>query len=254
MRAGWLLSPLLHAALVGATLIAWPFWRAEERFEAGAVVPVEIVAVAPETNIAPLRAPNVEEVAPELQDEGEPAPAQPPAEAIPELAPAPAPAPRERERPRQQRELDLAELESLLAEPTERPAGRREVRAAPAATETGERPRAGVGARTGMTASLQDRIASLINDQLDRKRCYAPPAGRPNADRLRTRVGMQLDRSGALIGAPRILDGGSGDRAFDEAALRAIRACAPFAFPDDVTALYPAWRDVTLNFDPQNFE
>lgn len=252
MRAGWLISPLLHAALLASSLLAWPFLRDEERFAANAVVPIEVVTVAPETNVAPIRPERLEEVAPEIAEIGEtpPPPNAPRPEPIAADEPAP-PRPRERPRP-QERPLDLAELESLLTEQNQRQPGRREVRAAPDATETGERPRAGIGARSGMTASLQDRIASLINDQLDRKRCYAPPAGRPNADQLRTVVRMQLDRSGALIGAPTIV-GGSGDRAFDEAALRAIRACAPFEFPEDVTALYPAWRDVTLNFDPQNF-
>ncbi len=246
MRPGWFISLLLHAALAGALAMNWSFLGREEPLLAANIVPVEIVTLGPQTNVRPIRPEQLEEIPAEaaIEEPVEAAPVDP-------VAPAP-PVPAQQPQRPPQRELDLADLENVLSNSGQRESSRREVRSAPAG-ESGASPRAGIGAQTGETVALDDRIASLINDQLDRGRCYAPPAGRPNAEQLRTTVRMQLDRSGALIGAPRIVGVGSGDRAFDEAALRAIRACAPFDFPDDVKALYPRWKDVTLNFDPQNF-
>ena len=73
---------------------------------------------------------------------------------------------------------------------------------------------------------------------------------RSDAGSLRVSLRLQLDQSGQLIGLPEIIEGGSGStaqRVAAEAAVRAVRRCAPYSLPAEK---YDTWKDVTFNFDP----
>ena len=78
-----LASTLLHAGVIAAALISWPWAR---QLPMGAAVPVNIVANAPSTNLAPAEQGPQDQLA---QTE-EPVPEAP----APPAAPPPAPAPR----------------------------------------------------------------------------------------------------------------------------------------------------------------
>lgn len=81
-----LASALLHAGVIGAALISWPWAR---QLPMGSAVPINIVANAPSTNLAP--AEQGPEEAPAQTEE--PVPEAPAPPAVPEPAPQPVPTP-----------------------------------------------------------------------------------------------------------------------------------------------------------------
>ena len=95
-----LASTLLHAGVIAAALISWPWAR---QLPMGAAVPVNIVANAPSTNLAPAEqgpeelpaqteAPVPDAPAPPAAPEPTPQPVPVPPKPAPKTAPAPAPA------------------------------------------------------------------------------------------------------------------------------------------------------------------
>lgn len=242
MRVGWLTSPILHVLFVASALIVWP--KEPRDLGEALVVPVEIVTNSDETNIR-AASPEVATLSPAFEDKGETLSAEnsPPPEPIPAVEPLPTP---KRERPQREDRLNLDDLDALLNRANvER--GSRSRDAAPNA-ERSNTPRQAVGAGTKLTATQTARIASLLQEQVER--CYRSPADRAEGETLTVQVQFSMTASGGLEGSPRISGGGSGDRAFDDNALRAVRLCAPYELPDDLRALYPAWREITLNFRP----
>lgn len=69
-------SLLLHAAVLGAGYLAWPYVGTSVVEDEFVIVPVELVDVGEMTNIAPVTEPP-EEVEPEPEEEPEPAPPEP---------------------------------------------------------------------------------------------------------------------------------------------------------------------------------
>ncbi|MCQ8784238.1 cell envelope integrity protein TolA [Mangrovibrevibacter kandeliae] len=101
---------------------------------------------------------------------------------------------------------------------------------------------------TKLSQSELGELQGLIKKKM--KECWAAPYGVDSTESLRVSIHMRLDPSGALEGVPSIVDGGSGSttaRAAGDAALRAVRRCAPYNLPTDK---YDAWSELTLNFDP----
>src|SRR5215470_10856232 len=92
--AGWAISAVGHVGFVMMTLLAWET-RSTLIANVGAVVPVDIVDVAPESNVRALAQPTPEDAVPEPQEQ--PAPPAP--------APAPAPTPAAAQ-PRHERQND----------------------------------------------------------------------------------------------------------------------------------------------------
>jgi hypothetical protein len=204
MRAGAFVSAIGHVGAIVMTMLAWEA-RPTEMASVGAVVPVEIVALGPESNVRALAQPVPEEdLAPEEQTETR--------EAAPVSTAAPDPRPRPPQ-PRQDEELDL------------------------------------------------DALARLFNADLTRQhiqRCWRMPVDLPNPDRLVITVQFELDRNGRLRGQPRVTNppnyrmnpamGAAG-----EAALRAVRMCDPYPFPNDpaVGQHYEAWDQLEYTFRPR---
>lgn len=121
-----------------------------------------------------------------------------------------------------------------------------------------ERSAGGGAQRSDQTAALggtRTTGATLTASELDAlrgqiQRCWNPPAGVSEAGSLRISIQMRLDQSGALQGMPQIVSGGGAsmiERVAGEAALRAIRLCAPYNLPVEK---YDTWSQVQINFDP----
>lgn len=106
-------------------------------------------------------------------------------------------------------------------------------------------------AAIGNTQSTGERLSQSELDALrgQIQRCWSPPAGVSEAGSLRISIQMQLDQTGALQGMPQIVSGGSStiERVAGEAAIRAVRRCAPYNLPIEK---YQTWSQVQINFDP----
>lgn len=243
MRPGVVVSGIGHVGFVMMTLVAWPMQTLSEA-NIGTVVPVEIVTIAAVTDVRALT--------PETAEE-EPTPVEQASEATPpptETAPAP-PDPR-RAPPRDRNELNLASLGDLLNDRREetRP------RAVPNA-ERSDRARRGAGLGAAEQARLEDYIRARGDAHIGR--CWRAPVDSANPERLAVVVEIDLDRTGHIRGAPRVLSPtgiivGAELRAAIDNAVRAVRACDPYPFADDerTSGHYELWRQITYNLDPSN--
>jgi hypothetical protein len=236
MRAGVIVSIVGHVGAVMMTLLVWEA-RTSLSPAAGSVVPVEIVAVAPESNVRALavEVPD-EELSPEEQE---------PEEADP--APAPAPTPREQRRQRND-DFNLDAVAGLLDK--EREPGRRRNEG-----ERADRNQQGSGLGTAEVVAIEDRARALIRAHM--RRCWRMPIDLPDPDRLVVTVEFEINRNGTLNGQPRVTS--PRNYSFDapmrtavDAAVRAVRACDPYPLPDDpvVGEHYDIWRIQVYTFRP----
>lgn len=238
MRAGVVVSIIGHLGAVMMTMLAWEA-RTVLSPDAVVVVPVEIVAVAPEANVRAL--------AEQVPDEEVSAQDTPPEPTPPEAAPAPTPQPTPaRERRNRQDEFDLSDISGLVDK--QRDPGRRRQEGAPA-----ERTQRGAGLGTAEVASMEARIAALMQRHLSR--CWRLPDDLPDPDRLVVVVEFQLNRNGTLNGQPRVTSprNYTFDAAMTEAvnrAMRAVRQCDPYPLPDDpvVGEHFEIWREQIVTF------
>jgi len=234
MRPGWIVSLVGHIGAVLMTLLVWEANPQVIRTQ-GAVVPVEIVAVAPQSNVQALSA---------SQEEPTPAPAQ----ATPEPQPTPEPAPPPpHTQPQHHDDFDLSAVAAGLRD-LQRHATQQRANGAHA-----DRSQQGVGPATADVVSLQDRVRALMEREMHR--CWRGPADLPDPERLVVTVQFDLDRNGHLRGQPRVTS--PQNYTFDpemrtavEYALRAIRACDPYPFPDDpiVGSHYEIWGQLEHTF------
>ncbi|WP_416356075.1 cell envelope integrity protein TolA [Aureimonas phyllosphaerae] len=107
---------------------------------------------------------------------------------------------------------------------------------------------AALGATRQTGGSLSQSEMDALRGQI--MRCWNPPAGSVDAGNFRVKISMQLGPTGELEGLPEILSGGGSsmaERVASEAAVRAVRRCAPYNLPAEK---YDTWAQVTVNFDP----
>ncbi|HEX2018325.1 MAG TPA: hypothetical protein VGO17_05235 [Aurantimonas sp.] len=108
---------------------------------------------------------------------------------------------------------------------------------------------AALGTQRTTGATLSQSELDALRGQI--QRCWSPPAGVSEAGSLRISIQLRLDPSGALETVPQIVGGGGDgsmvERIAGEAALRAVRRCAPYNLPAEK---YETWADVIVNFDP----
>ena len=214
----------------------------------------------PATEVAPTPAPP-QEVTPEPTPEPEvaqaPAPEGP---QLPTSAPTPqsrpqppqaqtarAPERREPEKPAEpKRETASSESDSENLEDQVAALLNREKASGGGAQRSTEQ--AALGGRETTGAKLSQTEEDAIRRQL--QACWNVPAGAVGASDLRTTVKFRLDSTGTLEGQPAVHTS-SGDRAFDDSTLRAVRVCNQrgFQLPADK---YAAWAEVTVNFDPRD--
>lgn len=107
---------------------------------------------------------------------------------------------------------------------------------------------AALGTQRTTGAKLSQSELDALRGQI--QRCWSPPAGVSEAGSLRISIQLRLDPTGALETVPQIVGGGGAsmvERIAGEAALRAVRRCAPYNLPAEK---YETWADVIVNFDP----
>jgi len=236
MRPGVIVSIIGH---VGAVLMTLLVWETRDVIVpmSGSVVPVEIVDIAAESNVRAL----AEDVP---DDEVSPA-EQEPTEAEERPAPAPTPAPRQ---PQRSDDFDLDSVAGLINR--EREPGRRQNDG-----QRADRTQQGAGLGTAEVAAIEDRVRALARAHM--RRCWRMPVDLPDPDRLVVTVQFEINRNGTLNGQPRVLS--PRNYTFDpamrtavEAALRAVRVCDPYPFPDDpvVGEHYDLWRETEFTFRP----
>jgi hypothetical protein len=161
----------------------------------------------------------------------------PPAPPAPRLRPTP-PKPVVQER---KPAFDPGRIAALLDKlPEERKPAPQRPQPAP---ETPQQPR--VGAQTSLTISELDAIRQQISQ------CWSPPVGATNAADLVVTMLIWLNPDGSLARPPQVKGGplvpSSYQRAAQDAALRAVRRCAPYRLPVEK---YSSWREIELTFDP----
>lgn len=103
---------------------------------------------------------------------------------------------------------------------------------------------------------LADHVITVL--QAEMRRCWEMPSDLPNPDPLIVTLQFDLNEDGTLRGQPRIIR--PRDYMFDahyrtavESAVRAVRTCAPYPFPEDpiLRDHYEAWREVEMRFSPR---
>lgn len=274
MRFGFLVSLLMHAAVVGAAFLTFPF-MARPDVSPEPYVPVELIkdaeldlttsvpAAAPEVVDEPEPEPDVpepeieepaapvDEPEPETQPEPEPEPAPVEIEEEPEQEPEPVEEPEPVKEPEPESdELDFDALSALIDREQDEP------RAAPRetpseVTEQADQPRAAIGAGDRLTASDEAKMRAAV------ERCWNASAiiGAPEPEKLLVTIDFELNRDGSLTSPPRVanalqinLSGNRFWKVAEREALAAVVKCAPYDFlPLD---RYQTWKEFKLNFDP----
>lgn len=229
-RLGFLISVLLHAGLIVALFVSFSK-KLDLPSSDVPVVPVDLVTLGEQTNIAPTVKPD--EIPPEAEDlEPQPEPEQAPPKF--EIAPEPKPAPPKKTAAEK---FDIDDIQKLLSKKK------------PLNARTGARTVQGAGAGTAMTADLASLLQSMIY------RCWSPPVGAPHPERLIVIYELFLNRDGSVAQTPQLTPQSKAAAAGDpymaaaaDAAYRAIYACSPYRLPPD---RYSQWRNVTFTFDPR---
>jgi len=230
-RLGLVVSVLLHAALVAAMFVTFTR-RIDLGENALPVVPVDLVTVADQTNIAPVAAP--EPPKPSEPQMMEPVPQElqaPQFDIAPEKA-KPAPKPQD---------ANAEKLQNLIANLAQHP---------PANARTGPRAVEGVGAETAMAADLSSVLFSEIRP------CWNPPLTSPHPETLVVVYQISLRRDGTvanlqLVSPPYVnRDNPTPLSAAVEAAERAVNTCQPYRLPQD---RYGEWRRFNFKFDPRDY-
>ncbi len=286
MRWGMINSTVLHLSVLLLSLGVLPHFLSDPETMTP-VLPVELLTIDEVTNVKPLEKadePKPEEIKPaEPEPEPEPvrevaAPTPPTPEAAPQPEPPPpvpepvkeaapepmpvpaedAPAPKEEKietasvaprlkpmppAPTKKKEDKLDQLQALLnkippKETSETVADEKTVASAEVQTQA-------AGAQTALTV---DEMAAFQAKMLQ---CWTVPSGAIDAADLVVKVRVWLNPDGSLGRAPEIVAQASGQFAqvAAEAAMRAIRLCAPYNFlPVDK---YSTWRELSFRFDPR---
>ncbi len=111
---------------------------------------------------------------------------------------------------------------------------------------------AALGAATGtsqrLNPSQRDALVGLLQQQIER--CYSAPPGAAQGIVL-PQLDIRLNPDGSLTTDPRILRAGGSavDRSIAEAAVRAVRRCAPFRIPSQFAPFYNDWRVINAEFE-----
>ncbi len=85
-------------------------------------------------------------------------------------------------------------------------------------------------------------------------RCWNPPIGARDADKMVVRVRLTYNPNGTLAGQPELVDRaalmqGGAYQAMAESVLRAVLRCQPLKLPQDK---YNSWRDIEMTFSPKD--
>jgi len=255
-RVGVFGALLLHGLIAAGALLTWQR-QLDIVDEATPVVPVDLVTIAPKTNIAPTVQRQPKLATPETPTDTplpKPAPTPPQAEPAPDQAPSepvlakPAPTPRPMKKPDEapvapdQKKPASDDFSALLNKLTS-PA------AAPRNAKVADRTVRGVGAMNAMTMDLVDALKNEI------AQCWSPPVGAPHPEKLIPEFHLFLAPDGRVAQPPQLAADSAAQAASDpymraavDAARRAIYTCQPYKLPAE---RYNDWRDITIDFDPR---
>jgi colicin import membrane protein len=119
--------------------------------------------------------------------------------------------------------------------------GREVQRTASLGTATGNAPR--------LSPSQIDSLRGFLQSQIER--CYAAPPGASVSGVVQPVLDIRLNADGSLASDPRILRAGPKpvDRSVAEAALRAVRRCAPYRVPAQFAPYYNDWKILNAEFE-----
>jgi hypothetical protein len=246
-RYGVVASALFHGLILAAALFT--FHRNFETPEDSHVVPVDLVTIADQTNVAAQAPPAPE---PQKLDVPPPVLEAPPEPQMQEVEPAPEPPvpkfdiqkekPPPVDKPVKESKAAPLNFDALLNKLTTPDKPVKNAKAGPRVIQ-------GIGTGNLMTADLADALKSQIY------RCWSPPTGAPDARDLIVDYDLSLNPDGS-VGRLQMTPGtaaqaaGNGyTRAAAEAASRAIYQCQPYRLPPD---RYNVWREINpLRFDPR---
>jgi outer membrane biosynthesis protein TonB len=104
------------------------------------------------------------------------------------------------------------------------------------------------GARTGDAPTLSQSEIDAFRQRL--KSCWTPPAGAPNADRIKVPITIRLKLDRTLAAPPEVEMRASDPytQAMIESAVRAIIQCQPYTMFS--VSRYEIWKELPLSFDP----
>lgn len=111
---------------------------------------------------------------------------------------------------------------------------------------------AALGAATGtsqrLSPSLRDALVGMLQQQIER--CYSAPPGAAQGVVL-PMLDIRLNPDGTLSTEPRIMRGGANavDQSIAQAALRAVRRCAPYKIPTQYAPYYNDWKAINAEFE-----
>lgn len=112
---------------------------------------------------------------------------------------------------------------------------------------------ASLGTATGSAAKLnpsqRDALMGLLREQI--QRCYTAPISASAGNTTPPVLDIRLNQDGSLAREPTVLTTGptAADRAVADAALRAVRRCAPYRVPTQFNQFYSDWSTLNVQFD-----
>ena len=274
MKLGLPISLALHIGVFGG----FTFFAAEAKPLAEAkIIPVEILTVAPETNVSaaikppkpvlpeeqpeimtsPTPMENAEEVAPEVNITPKEQPVEKQAEVIPEISEEADPIAEPEPEPDPEPETPVFDLDALsgLIDKTRETAPEANQQVALeseiAQTRYEDIARRAEGAGSGQAATEADLVANAMY------KCWRMPAAAKDAENLQVRLNVKLVIGGFVENVNLIDQAASrrlspGNEYWDIAersAIAAVNKCAPYNFLPE--ARYGIWRELILNLRPQ---
>lgn len=263
-----ILTGAAHLALLAGLSLTWSMQQSSFPSFSEAV-PVEIVDISdlpriteppkPSMDAAPQEL--VEAAAPELSPtDAAPEPEQPapqPLAPVPALDAKPQPEPKKPEaakadaKPKAvkkaERPAEAQDLASLIDKALPK-AKRKTLDASDVANSIEKSLPKGARLDARATATLEQAIRAQVAP------CWNPPIGGEDVRSMTVLLRIQLNKGGAVIGVPEVLDqtgvtpgNQAYARAFAESARRAVIRCAPLKLPAEY---FDAWKLFELNFDP----
>lgn len=261
MRTGIIISLILHGALIAAVYFGLPHFKKDPRPKF-TIIPVEMVEIGDKTiakkqpkkvttTRKPKEQPKKKKKAPESKvAENKPKVSN---DAVPKMTPRSKPKPPKKKKIAQvtpkakpkakakKKKFNLGKISALLDKREPKQSFGDKLRAK---GSNEDKPLVTVDVKKEQ-ASLIDAIRIHLRDN----RCWSFLTGAADAENMIVYVELKLRLSGDLNGIPSVEDARGGKYLqAEEAAVRAVRKCAPYDFlPKDK---YTLWQNVILKFDP----
>ncbi|GJE29681.1 cell envelope integrity protein TolA [Methylobacterium organophilum] len=104
------------------------------------------------------------------------------------------------------------------------------------------------GASQKLSPSLRDALVGMLQQQIER--CYSAPPGATQGVIL-PMLDIKLNPDGSLTTEPRVMRAGQSavDQSIAQAALRAVRRCAPYKIPAQYAPYYNDWKAINAEFE-----